>query len=365
MLLTEDNFPVTFEFLRKIGLEEFDADGRRILPDFVDLFENHFENSEEMHDYVVSLHSDLDFIFSFVFRLFQYSWNSLQVILLLRCWFPSMSTYTTYDALSGLMIVPRSSLGKPSFSLLVFILFFRFIQRYYLKTRQRITAAVTGDAISVLLESSFPGISSYIISSSGYNSCSASLAYFELDSLFSTIGDAHNLKFSHVFGLLELDVEVARQRAERLRVHEEFGNPHPNTVLGEKASAWFTQLVMERLSPERFHCTYVPTERWIQVRFLLVFLQTSFFFRVWMIHLLRMLGRQLSVFRMDLYLSMLLNMNLLLVLQIFLQPKISSGLMLLLLRLMNLVFLVKTAKKFLRSTSRIIMPWRLMILQIN
>ena len=128
-----------------------------------------------------------------------------------------------------------------------------------------------------LLESSFPGITSYIISSSGYNSSSASRAYFELDQLFATISDAHSLRFGHVFGLLELDVEVARQRAERLRVHEEFDNPHPNTVLGVKASAWFTQLVMERLSPERYHCTYVPTQRWIEVKSSVVFSSSVFY----------------------------------------------------------------------------------------
>ena len=54
VLLTEENFPVTFGFLRRIGLELWDDGGRRILPDFSDLFENHFEKSQEMHDYVVS-----------------------------------------------------------------------------------------------------------------------------------------------------------------------------------------------------------------------------------------------------------------------------------------------------------------------
>ena len=55
MLLTEENFPVTFKFLRRIGLERFDADGKRVMPDFVELFEEHFEKTEQMHDYVVSL----------------------------------------------------------------------------------------------------------------------------------------------------------------------------------------------------------------------------------------------------------------------------------------------------------------------
>ena len=54
VLLTEDSFPVTFRFLRRIGLELWDENQRRVLPDFVELFESHFERSEEMHDYVVS-----------------------------------------------------------------------------------------------------------------------------------------------------------------------------------------------------------------------------------------------------------------------------------------------------------------------
>ena len=54
-LLTEENYPVTFGFLRRIGLELFDENQRRVLPDFVELFEAHFELSEEMHDYVVSI----------------------------------------------------------------------------------------------------------------------------------------------------------------------------------------------------------------------------------------------------------------------------------------------------------------------
>ena len=54
-LLTEENYPVTFGFLRRIGLELWDENQRRVLPDFVELFEAHFELSEEMHDYVVSI----------------------------------------------------------------------------------------------------------------------------------------------------------------------------------------------------------------------------------------------------------------------------------------------------------------------
>ena len=146
--------------------------------------------------------------------------------------------------------------------------FFRFLQRYYLQSRKSISGRITAEAITVLLERSFPGISSYIIDSSGFNDSSASMVYFELDNLFATISDAYNLKFNHLFGLLDLDIEVARQRRERMRVHEEFDNPHPNTVLGKKASAWFSELVMERLSPERYHCTFVSTERWIQVSFM-------------------------------------------------------------------------------------------------
>jgi len=61
VLLTEDNFPVTFGFLRKLGLELYDDNGRRMLPDFVDLFEGHFEKSVEMHDYVVSYSSEFVF----------------------------------------------------------------------------------------------------------------------------------------------------------------------------------------------------------------------------------------------------------------------------------------------------------------
>ena len=92
--------------------------------------------------------------------------------------------------------------------------------------------------------------------------------------MFETISDAHLLRFNHLFGLLDLDIEVSRQRRERLRLQEEFDNPHPNTVLGQKSSAWFTQMVMERLAPDHYHCTFVPTERWIQVR---LFLQDSLF----------------------------------------------------------------------------------------
>ena len=55
VLLTESSFPVTFGFLRRIGLELWDENQRRVLPDFVELFESHFERSEEMHDYVVSV----------------------------------------------------------------------------------------------------------------------------------------------------------------------------------------------------------------------------------------------------------------------------------------------------------------------
>ena len=69
VLLTEDNFPVTFGFLRKLGLELYDDNGRRMLPDFVDLFEGHFEKSEEMHDYVVSYSSEFVFVSIFFLQI--------------------------------------------------------------------------------------------------------------------------------------------------------------------------------------------------------------------------------------------------------------------------------------------------------
>ena len=43
VLLTEDSFPVTFRFLRRIGLELWDENQRRVLPDFVELFESYYD----------------------------------------------------------------------------------------------------------------------------------------------------------------------------------------------------------------------------------------------------------------------------------------------------------------------------------
>ena len=52
-LLNDENYPEVVRFLRMIGFEERDDNGRRVLPNIVTLFETHFEKSEESYSYVV------------------------------------------------------------------------------------------------------------------------------------------------------------------------------------------------------------------------------------------------------------------------------------------------------------------------
>ena len=151
---------------------------------------------------------------------------------------------------------------------------------------------VTAEAVSNVLEFSFPGITSYIRNSSGSNSCVMANAYFPADKLFESLSEAHSLNFERVFDLLRSDIEVQRQKAERLRLHDEAHSSHPNTILGRNKDFWFSELISERLSADRYHVTYVSTQNWIDVSFLQLCFFFNLCFRVWMINHLQVPGSQ-------------------------------------------------------------------------
>ena len=124
---------------------------------------------------------------------------------------------------------------------------------------------VSADKASYALELSFPGVTSYCINSSGANICSATANTFPVDDFFGMLNDAVGLDFDNLFGLLDLDIECKRQALERTRLHEEFSDPHPNFILGRSKDSWFTEMVMEKLSANHFHVSFVSTIRWIEV----------------------------------------------------------------------------------------------------
>ena len=124
---------------------------------------------------------------------------------------------------------------------------------------------ISGDNASTALEEAYPGITSFCLNSSGSNPCSSVRAEFPLDTFFSYLQEACALNFDHCFGLIDLDIECRRQQLERNRLYEEYSNPHPNFILGRAKDHWFTEMIMERLSADRFHVSFLSTENWIQV----------------------------------------------------------------------------------------------------
>ena len=128
---------------------------------------------------------------------------------------------------------------------------------------------VSAESIANVLEASFPGITSYIRSNSGSNDCLMVNNYFPIDRFYESLSEAQSLHFERVFDLLRLDIEVQRQKSERLRLHEEAFKSHPNIILGQDKNSWFTELISERLSADRYHVTYVSTQNWIEVRYIL------------------------------------------------------------------------------------------------
>lgn len=124
---------------------------------------------------------------------------------------------------------------------------------------------ISGDNAASALEESFPGITSFVLNSSGANSCSAVRAEFPIETFFSYLQEACALDFNRCFGLLDLDIECRRQQLERNRLYEEYSNPHPNFVLGKSKDHWFSEMIIEKLAADRFHVTFLSTENWIQV----------------------------------------------------------------------------------------------------
>ena len=65
VLFTQESFPRTVEFLARHGLEIRDEDGRRQIPDFVEIFEKIFEKTEDSHTHMVRFSNIFSPFFSF------------------------------------------------------------------------------------------------------------------------------------------------------------------------------------------------------------------------------------------------------------------------------------------------------------
>ena len=56
-------------------------------------------------------------------------------------------------------------------------------------------------------------------------------------------------------------------REERLAIFNGTSDPHPQTIFNMNNSAWFRNLISEKISVDRFHCTYVGSVHFAEVSF--------------------------------------------------------------------------------------------------
>ena len=148
---------------------------------------------------------------------------------------------------------------------LIFISHFSCLQNFNKFFLRSGYGLIKSDVTSQNLEKIFPGVTAYLQEKCSLEDATPSDTIFPLEMLFSLIETSHTLDFQRCITLLDLSVEIQRQKAERTRLFEEFADPHPNIIFRKRKNSWFSQLVYTRINSNHYHVSYVSSIRFAEV----------------------------------------------------------------------------------------------------
>ena len=124
---------------------------------------------------------------------------------------------------------------------------------------------ITSDVIYGVVESSLPGFHSHALPICQKQNARPLNGYFPVEEFFSSLTLARQLDFGEFWRVLSETPGVDSLREERLEIFDQTSDPHPQTIFNLDSSAWFRNLVSERISVDRFHCTYVGSIHFAEV----------------------------------------------------------------------------------------------------
>ena len=126
--------------------------------------------------------------------------------------------------------------------------------------------------ITDCVEKSLPGFLSHSLPLCFKQNARAQNAFFPVEKFLISLSDAQGLDFDRLWRLRSSDPSLDDElRNERLQVYNDTADPHPAHIFNLSSSAWFRNLLQEKISVDRYHCTYIGSYNFAEVSFRLHF----------------------------------------------------------------------------------------------
>ena len=157
-------------------------------------------------------------------------------------------------------------LGKPLLSdyQLLFVCF-RFINAFLDAVRASSDGYLLSDDIYRIVESFLPGFHAHAIPICIGQNARPQNGYFPIEEFTSSLMLARELDFDQFWRIRSETPGVDTLQEERLEIFNQTSDPHPRTIFNLDNSAWFRNLISEKISVDRFHCTYVGSVHFAEV----------------------------------------------------------------------------------------------------
>ena len=123
------------------------------------------------------------------------------------------------------------------------------------------------DKVYSTVESFLPGFHSHAIPICIGQNARPQNGYFPMEEFISSLALARNLDFVRFWQVLSETPGADSLQEERLEIYNQTSDPHPRTIFNLDNSAWFRNLISEKISVDRFHCTYVGSVHFAEVIF--------------------------------------------------------------------------------------------------
>ena len=124
---------------------------------------------------------------------------------------------------------------------------------------------ITSEAVTGVVESYLPGFTSQALPKCHKENARAQNEYFPLEDFVSSLILARDLDFGELWNTMSGIPGIDELREERLQIYNETTDPHPRRVFDLDASVWFQNLLRDKISVDRYHCSYLGSHYFAEV----------------------------------------------------------------------------------------------------
>ena len=147
-------------------------------------------------------------------------------------------------------------------------LYFSFLNALISLARDSSDGYLLANQITSCVETFLTGFTSFALPFCYKQNARAQNAFFPVEKFLTSLSDIRELDFRRLWQVRSSDPTLAdKLREERLQVYNDTANPHPSRIFNLASSTWFQNLLQERISVDRYHCTYIGSHHFAEVYF--------------------------------------------------------------------------------------------------